>query len=178
MKTLSLNGGYQVRNRSDTDNIRKVTEGWFFGLTGDWAIFDGFATAGKVKQARAVLSEAKISYDDAVRQVELEIQQTFSELQQGRELIESQSKNVGQAEEALRLASARLGAGAGTQLEVLESRVALTTARSTQLQALYTYNAALAEFDRVTATDTIYRDTFDDPLTRKHKSAADAPLPR
>ena len=66
--------------------------------------------------------------DDDVRQVELEVQQAFSNLQQGRELIQSQEKNVEQANEALRLASARLGAGAGTQLEVLDARVQLTTA--------------------------------------------------
>jgi hypothetical protein len=37
--------------------------------------------------------------------------------------------------EALRLAQERLSAGAGTQLEVLDARVALTRARTTELQA-------------------------------------------
>ena len=120
-----------------------------------------------MKQARATLSQAKITYDDAVRQVELEIQQAYSNLQQDRELYDSQSKNVDQAHEALRLASARLGVGAGVQLDVLNAQVALTQAQSTRLSALFSYNADLAEFDRVTATDTIYHDEFDDPLMRK-----------
>ncbi len=165
--TLSLNGGYAFESSSFSDNIRDVATGWFFGVTGNWAIFDGFETAGKVKQARAVLSEAKITYDDAVRQVELEVQQAYSNLQQDRELYDSQSKNVDQAREALRLASARLGVGAGVQLDVLNAQVALTQAQSTRLSALYSYNADLAEFDRVTATDTIYHDDFDDPMMRK-----------
>ena len=150
-----------------SSNLNDTLQGWFFGITGSWAIFDGLETVGKVKQARAVLSEAKISYDDAVRQVELEIQQAYSNLQQDRELYFSQSKNVDQAREALRLASARLGVGAGVQLDVLNAQVQLTQAQSTRLSALYSYNADLAEFDRATATDTIYKDTFDDPLTRR-----------
>jgi outer membrane protein TolC len=115
------------------------------------------------------LSQARITYDDAVRQVELEIQQAYSNLQQDRELYDSQSKNVDQAHEALRLASARLGVGAGVQLDVLNAQVALTQAQSTRLSALFSYNADLAEFDRVTATDTIYHDDFDDPLMRKRR---------
>ncbi|MDQ3199273.1 MAG: TolC family protein [Verrucomicrobiota bacterium] len=165
--TLSLNGGYAFESSQFSSNLRDVAEGWFFGVTGSWAIFDGLETVGRVKQARATLSQAKITYDDAVRQVELEIQQAYSNLQQDRELYESQSKNVDQAHEALRLASARLGVGAGVQLDVLNAQVALTQAQSTRLSALFSYNADLAEFDRVTATDTIYHDDFDDPMMRR-----------
>ncbi len=165
--SLSLNGGYAFESSQFSTRLRDVAEGWFFGVSGSWAIFDGLETLGKVKQARATLSQAKIGYDDAVRQVELEIQQAYSNLQQDRELYLSQSKNVDQAHEALRLASARLGVGAGVQLDVLNAQVALTQAQSTRLSALFSYNADLAEFDRVTATDTIYHDDFDDPLTRK-----------
>jgi outer membrane protein len=166
---LSLNGGYAFESSQFSSKLRDVAEGWFFGVSGSWAIFDGLETVGKVKQARATLSQARITYDDAVRQVELEIQQAYSNLQQDRELYDSQSKNVDQAREALRLASARLGVGAGVQLDVLNAQVALTQAQSTRLSALFSYNADLAEFDRVTATDTIYHDTFDDPLMRKRR---------
>ena len=169
--TLSLNGGYEWASSPFSDRLSDIDKGWFFGVTGSWPIFDGFATAGLVKQQRALLSEARITYDDAVRQVELEVQQAFSNLQQDRELYESQSKNVDQAHEALRLATARLGVGAGVQLDVLNAQVALTQAQSTRLQALYSYNAELAEFDRVTATDTIYHDQITDPVTGKRRDS-------
>ncbi len=165
--TVSLNGGYAFESSQFSDRLRDVATGWFFGVTGSWPIFDGFQTAGQVKQAQAVLSEAKITYDDSVRQVELEIQQAYSNLQQDRELYDSQSKNVDSAHEALRLARARLGVGAGVQLDVLNAQLALTQAQSTRLSALSAYNSDLAEFDRATATDTIYHDEFDDPMMRK-----------
>ncbi|HEY1583059.1 MAG TPA: TolC family protein [Chthoniobacterales bacterium] len=164
--SLSINGGKAFESSEFSSNLNDTVQGWFFGITGSWAIFDGLETVGLVKQARATLSEAKITYDDSVRQVELEIQQAYSNLQQDRELYFSQSKNVDQAREALRLASARLGVGAGVQLDVLNAQVALTQAQSTRLSALFSYNADLAEFDRATATDTIYHDNFKDPMMR------------
>jgi outer membrane protein TolC len=174
---LNATGGYDFRSSPLTDNIRKVREGYVFGGTGSWAIWDWGETYGRWKQARAVLEESKITLDDSGRQVELEVQQAFSNLLQGRELIQSQTKNVEQANEALRLATARLSAGAGTQLEVLDARVQLTTARSTQLQALYTYNTAVAEFDRVTATEIKYSSELDEPATRRKLKTDKKPTP-
>ena len=143
-------------------SIDDVTRGWVFGLQGNWAIFDSGAAYGQVKQQRALLSEAKITYDDDARQVELEIQQAYSNLLQNQELIQSQEKNVEQALEAVRLAKARLDAGAGTQLDVLNAQVQLAAAESTKLQALFGYNSSLAEFDRVTGAQSRYTETFSD----------------
>lgn len=163
---LNANGGYEVRNSSLSHDLDDTVEGWFFGFTGQWNVFDGLETYGRVKSERAKLESAKIGYDDAVHQVELEVQQAYANLQTARETIRSQQKTVEQALEAVRLATERLSAGAGTQLDVLNAQVQLTTARSTELQARSNYNTALAEFDRVTATDTVYAETFDDPIVR------------
>ena len=160
-----------------SENIRDVRNGYVFGATGSWAIWDWGQTYGRYKQAKAVLQEAKINYDDSVRQIELEVQQAYSNLIQGRELIRSQEQTVGQAQEALRLASARLSAGAGTQLEVLNARVEVTRAQSTSLQALFTYNAAVAEFDRATATEVVYANKLDEPRTRNKVKTDAAPTP-
>jgi len=169
---VTANGGYELRNSSLSDDLDETVNGWFFGLTGQWNIFDGLETYGKVKAARANLESAKITYDDSVHQVELEVQQSYANLQTARETIRSQQKTVEQALEAVRLASERLAAGAGTQLDVLNAQVQLTTARSTELQARANYNTALADFDRVTATDTVYAETFDDPLVARRAPKA------
>jgi outer membrane protein TolC len=164
--TLSAHAGYLVRNSHLSDDIDDVVNGWFFGFTGTWNIFDGGATYGRVKQTRAQLEQAKVSYDDAVQQVELETQQAYANVQTQRETIRSQQKNVEQAIEALRLANERLAAGAGTQLDVLNSRTALTQARTTELSARGAYNSALAELDRTMAVQTMYVESFKDPLMK------------
>lgn len=160
---LSANGGWQVRNSRLTDDLSKEANGWYYGINGEWAIFDGFETKGKVIQARARLASAEITYSDAVLQVELEVQQAYARVQEARQLIASQLKVVEQADEALRLARERLSAGAGTQLDVLNAQVALTRARTTQQEALFDFNVAVAEFERSTGTDTVYDNTFLDP---------------
>lgn len=174
---INATAGSEVKSSAFSDDPRDVSSGYIFGATGNWAIWDWGQTYGRMKQARALLEEAKITYDDAVRQVELEVQQAYSNLQRGKELIQSQAKNVDQAEEALRLASARLSAGAGTQLEVLNARVEVTRAQSNQLQSLFTYNAAVAEFDRVTATEVTYSTQLDEPSTRRKLKTDALPTP-
>ncbi len=175
---ISASGGYRSQSSIFSDDPRDVSTGYIFGATGNWAIWDMGATYGRTKQARAILQESKISYDDSLRQVDLEVQQAYSNLQQNRELFRSQEKNVEQAEEAERLAAARLAAGAGTQLDVLNAQVQLATARSTQLQALAGYNSTLAEFDRVTATEVTYSSELDEPATRKKIKSEKTPIPR
>src|SRR5437667_11401116 len=86
------------------------------------------------------------------------------------ELIKSQEKNVGLAEEALRLAKARLDAGAGVQLDVLNAQVQLLTAQSTRLQAFFGYNSSLAEFDRATGAQSTYQEMFADLAPRATKT--------
>jgi outer membrane protein TolC len=163
---LNANGGYMFQNSRFSDRWDDTIDGWFFGFTGSWDIFDGFDTYGKTKSARAQLESARINYRDSVQRVELEVQTAYANLIAQRETIRSQQKNVEQAKEALRLANERLAAGAGTQLEVLDARVALTRAQTTELSARGDYNKAVAEFDRATATDTTYVESFRDPLQK------------
>jgi outer membrane protein TolC len=172
---FNANVGYEVRNSILTSKLDDTVNGWFLGVTGQWNIFDGFETFGKVKMARANLETARITYIDSVHQVELEVQQAYANLQTARETIRSGQKVVEEALEALRLAKERLAAGAGVQLDVLNAQVQLTTAESTELQARANYNTALAELDRVTATDTVYAETFDDPLTHHSKKKPATP---
>lgn len=160
LPTITTTGGGEWVSSPTNSSWHDISKGWIAQVQGSMPIWDSGQIAGQVIQQRALFSQTKITYDDDVRQVELEIQQAYSNLQQDRELIQSQEKNVEQAEEALRLAKARLDAGAGTQLDVLNAQVQLLTAQSTRLQALFGYNSALAEFDRVTGAQSTYTETF------------------
>ncbi len=172
--TLTANAGYEVVNDRVTDDLGHSLHGWFYGGTFNWNIFDGLATYGRVKQARALLRQARITYEDDVNLVVEDIQNNYLTLQQSKELIASQVLNVGEAEEAVRLAQARLSAGAGTQLDVLQSQTGLLQAQTTELQARYNYAVTLANYERVTGTSTVYDEAFNDPLTtRSQPNGAD-----
>jgi outer membrane protein TolC len=170
LPSITTTGGYEWISSPTNSSIRDISQGWIAQVQGSMPIWDSGQIAGQVIQQRALLSEAKITYDDDVRQVELEVQTAYSNLQQNRELITSQEKNVEQAEEALRLAKARLDAGAGVQLDVLNAQVQLLTAQSTRLQALFGYNSSLAEFDRATGAQSTYSESFANVAPRAAKS--------
>jgi outer membrane protein TolC len=170
LPNFTTTGGYEIFSSPFSTSWNDISNGWVFGVAGNWALWDSGETYGRVKQQRALLSEAKITYDDDVRQVELEIQQAASNLLQNRELIQATEKNVEQADEAVRLAKARLDAGAGTQLDVLNAQVQLTTAQSTRLQALFGYDSSLAEFDRVTGAQSTYTEVFNGSAPRATRS--------
>ena len=162
LPTVTTTGGAEWVSSPVNSSWHDISKGWLALVQGSLPIWDSGAIAGQVIQQRALFSETKITYDDDVRQVELEIQQAYSNLQQNQELITSQEKNVELADEALRLAKARLDAGAGVQLDVLNAQVQLLTAQSTRLQALFGYNSSLAEFDRATGAQSTYQEMFAD----------------
>src|SRR5215471_4083686 len=166
LPSITTTGGGEWVSDPVNSSWHDISKGWTALVQGSLPIWDSGAIAGQVIQQRALLSEAKITYDDDVRQVELEIQQAYSNLQQNEELVTSQEKNVELAEEALRLAKARLDAGAGVQLDVLNATVQLLTAQSTRLQALFGYNSSLAEFDRATGAQSTYTEMFADLAPR------------
>jgi Outer membrane protein len=170
LPNITTTGGGEWVSSPTNSSWHDISKGWVATVQGSVPIWDSGAIAGQVIQQRALLSEAKFSYEDDVRQVELEIQQAYSNLQQNRELIKSQEKNVEQAEEALRLAKARLDAGAGVQLDVLNAQVQLLTAQSTRLQALFGYNSSLAEFDRATGAQSTYSEMFANLTPRATKT--------
>jgi len=161
LPNVNANGGGEWLSNDFNSSFGDVSKGWLTTVTGSWPIWDSGMAWGKIQQQRALLSEQEITYDDDVRQVELEIQQAASNLLQNRESIQATEKNLESAAEAVRLAKARLDAGAGTQLDVLNAQVQLTTAQSTNLQALFGYISSLAEFDRATGAQSSYTETFD-----------------
>ena len=128
--------------------LNEYLDGWNAGAQVTWNIFDGLLTHGKVIQAKALYAKSKTAVDEKARQIELEVRTAFSDFIGAQEVLESQKTVQDEAEESLREAAARAGAGTGTQLDVLDAETSLTQARSTQVQALHDYDAARARFDR------------------------------
>jgi outer membrane protein TolC len=142
--TLSAFGGWQYRGARIRSVGSQSEDGWLAGVQGQWNIFDGRATAGRVTQARSALEQSKLALTEAQLAAEVEVRRAFSQWQQATELAEASKLVVGQADEAVRLANARYNAGTATQLDVLQAQTDLTTARTNQIQAYYSYNVAVA----------------------------------
>jgi outer membrane protein TolC len=147
---VQLFAGYNWFNAQFTPPVTLDHDinGWNAGAQVTWNIFDGLLTHGKVIQAKALYAKSKTAVDEKVREIELEVRTTYSDFIGAQEVLESQKTVQAEAEESLREANARASAGTGTQLDVLDAETSLTTARSTQVQALHDYDAARARFER------------------------------
>jgi outer membrane protein TolC len=140
---LAAFAGWQLR-KGPTDTFGDSKDGFLVGIQSQWNVFDGNATSGRVSQARSLLDQARLILDEQTLAINVEVRRALSSLQEASELADASQKVVAQAEESLRLANARYGAGTATQLDVLQSQVDLTTARTNQIQAYYNYSVALA----------------------------------
>lgn len=148
LPTVAVTGGYQLRKAGFSESFGDSLDGWTLGLQSSWAVWDGRATRGRVNQALSQQEQSRLSLADATLAVEVEVRRALSALNEATELADAAVKVVEQAEEALRLANARYGAGTATQLELLSAQVALTQARNNQLEANYSYNVAAASARR------------------------------
>jgi outer membrane protein TolC len=147
--------GHRWRSATFQDDLAADVSGRNAGVQLNWNVFDGWLTAGKVREARSLHSRAVHQLEDATRQVALEVRTAHSSFQEATEVLASQEKVQEQAEEAHRLANVRAEAGAGIQLDVLSAATALTQARTTKLQAQHDYLVALARLERSIGYDVV-----------------------
>ncbi len=148
LPTVAATAGWQmVGNGVSPHSLtgQSSYDGWTVGLQSQWAVFDGRATAGKVRTAKSQAEQARLVLQEQELSVDVEVRRAFASWQQAVELVTASSKVVEQATEALRLSRARFEVGAATQLDVLQAQVALTDAGNNQVQALYAYNVAIAQ---------------------------------
>jgi outer membrane protein TolC len=80
------------------------------------------------------------------------VRSAFLELEEAARVLEYETKNVQTADESLNLAKANLGAGLGTQLDVLQAAADVTRTRTIRLSAVFQHNVALARLARACAT--------------------------
>jgi outer membrane protein TolC len=141
--TASASNGW-----SDTDFPGTEDESWQIGAKMSWNIFDMGATKAQVRQADADLLSAKEMARQKLDAIQLEVRMAYLDVQEAEKRIHTSQVSVDKAEEDLKIAHVRYRAGVGTNLDVMDAQVALTTAKMNYVQSLYDYNTSKAELDR------------------------------
>src|SRR5438128_9189728 len=144
--------GYEVYSERDPDVGPEFNYGGVVGIEATWNIFDGFATKGRMQATRARREAAVQALAAARRAVASEVRSAFFDLQQAQRVLESETKNVQTADEALDTAKGNFAAGLGTQLDVLQAASDVTRTRTTRLSAIYLHNVGLARLAHVCAS--------------------------
>jgi outer membrane protein len=119
------------------------SEGFYSALNLQIPLFTGFRSFKQYQKAqldyRIVLDSEKQTRDGILAEVEI----AYNQFMQSREKVLSARETVELAEEALRLANLMYDEGANTQLDVINSQLALTRARMNYVNSLYEYQMAL-----------------------------------
>jgi outer membrane protein TolC len=133
---------------NDFTNGTGIGTGYQVGATLNWTLYDWGRTAAQVDQFKADQATAESKFEQAARQARFDVEESYINQRSRLKQIDTATKAVQQAEEALRLARLRLDAGVGTQLEVITAEAALTTADVNRVQAIIGYNQSRANLER------------------------------
>lgn len=119
-------------------------DSWAVGVNVSWNFWDYGVTAAKVAEAKANVLNAQETYRQTSDSIRLGVRNSYLSLREAEKRIGTSSVSVAQAEEAYRIAVIRYQAGVGTNTDVIDASVYLTTAKNNYITALYDYNTSLA----------------------------------
>jgi outer membrane protein len=111
-------------------------------------LFTGLANVNKLKQAQARERQARVGLAMAEDGIRLDVQASVLALNQEARNRAYQQKNVEVAEAALGLAEQRFQNGLLTNLDYMDSQLALTQSRVAYLNALANYQVAKARLQK------------------------------
>lgn len=133
---------------NDSDFPGTENNTWSIGITASYNLFDSGVTNAKVKNAKADLNKVTQQQRQARDNAQLQIRQAYLNMQEAEKRIETSKVAVVKAEEDYKIAQVRYSAGVGTNLDVIDSQVALTSAKTDYVQAMYDYNTSRANLDK------------------------------
>jgi len=147
--TLSLVGQYQYQTQDNTFKFNNYL--WAtslnVGLQLSFPVFDGFGTRARTEQATIDRDMAHYARLKAEEGLKIQLQAAELRMAEAKKRIAGQERSIAQSEKAVKIAQTRYRSGVGTQLELMDSRVAMTRARATYAQALYDFLVAKAEWE-------------------------------
>jgi outer membrane protein TolC len=146
--TVAIAGTYNLW--ADKINFKSDTWQNFYALNlvVDIPLLNGFSASARVAQSKAMIREIEHTQKGLGDLVRFEVRQAVLRLEEAKESLLSQEKNVEQAQESLRIAELNYDEGLATTLDVSSTQAALNQARINYSQALYDYVVSRAELDK------------------------------
>ena len=151
---IGLAARYNVRDifgstgDDNNDGSRDFSDDYSLGANLSLSLYDGGEARARARQEDANIAIAETNFASARNTIRFQVEQAYSNLQSNFDNIQTATVALEQAREALRLARLRFQAGVGTQTEVIDSEDRLTQAEGERVNAILSYNRALAQLQR------------------------------
>lgn len=148
---IDLNAGYSYsRTESGAGFIElNQTDGFNYGITTRFNIFDGFNTNRRVENARIRLKNQELFLEDQRRGVEAGLLGAFKNYANSLDLVRLESENLTFAEQSLEIALERFKLGTINSIELREVQRTLISAESRLIQAQFEAKLAETELQRI-----------------------------
>ena len=144
---ISLNGGYTYQNSAADASLVKSNKsnGYNYGLSLSWNIFNGFNSLLTYQNALITLDKNEIALQSTKNEVESSLLISFKNYEKNLEILNLEEENVSVAKENLDLALEELRLGSLSPLEFREVQKSYTEAQSRLSSARFT--AKMSEKD-------------------------------
>jgi outer membrane protein len=148
--SFNLSGSYSWNNR-DLDQIKYIRTkdyDWSLNASVSFNIFENFQRKQNLSYAKANLNSTEENFRQTKNDVAYLVKQAFIGVQQAQETIGLTNDKLQSAKEDLDLVQEKYALGAASILDLLDAEVSYKQAQSDQVQALYDYNLAVAQFEQ------------------------------
>jgi outer membrane protein len=147
--TLDLTGSYMWQSQDNTFMFKNYlwANSFNVGLKLSFPLFDGFRASARTEQATVDYQKIVTTRRKAEEGLHLQIQSLELRMSEAKKRIDGQVKSLSQAQKAVQIAQTRFKSGVGTQLELMDTQVAMTRTQTNYAQAIYDFLIAKAEWE-------------------------------
>lgn len=138
--TISVSG-YIRQIGPELNNLDKTKQG-MVSINVDLLKNLGIETLGNIKVSRARVEEAILNKEKQLTEMRGKIAKSFYDLKLQKDKLEVATQKLKSTQEAYRISFARLKAGVGINLEIIQAQTKLTEARSEYQENAMNYNNA------------------------------------
>lgn len=132
----------------DTKAFGNQTDKWGIGVSASWNLFDSNVTNSQIKTAEVAKTKAEITANQQLDKIQLDVRTAYLSMSAAEKNIQTTQVAVAEAQEGYKIAQVRYSAGVGTNVDVMDAQVALTTAQTNYIQSLYDYNTSKATLNK------------------------------
>jgi outer membrane protein TolC len=113
-----------------------------------YTLFDGLKTSAQLREEDAATRQLLVARDLLQAAVTLEVREAVTSMQTARSSLNAARNNIAAADSGVKLSEARYAAGQGSNLDVLDSQLALFQAQVNEVQSLRDYDDARARLTK------------------------------
>ncbi|MGA7614276.1 MAG: TolC family protein [Thermoanaerobaculia bacterium] len=123
---------------------------WSLGVGVSYSIFDGGATAARVRKNEAERRMSEQQLRETLDSVRQQVWEAWTRARESWESVEAAKAAETEADAALRFARLRYEAGAGTITDVIDAESAVAAASGRVVRTRYAYRTAMSALERAT----------------------------